>query len=155
MSYKHSQFSYLTFFITIALLTFFIWAQVTASLEPSSPDSGANLAITSMMIFIVAILASFISLQVSIDDSYLRIKFGYGLFRKKFLLSDITDAIPVKNKRYYGRGIRVRFRPKMIVYNVAGLDAVEIHLENGNTYRIGTDEPQQLHQAITNKIAGK
>ena len=42
--------------------------------------------------------------------------------------------------------------PRMWIYNVAGLDAVEIKLRNGKTYRVGTDEPKKLEQAILRKI---
>jgi hypothetical protein len=40
----------------------------------------------------------------------------------------------------------------MWIYNVSGFDAVEITLKNGNTYRIGTDEPKELEQAILQSI---
>jgi len=36
----------------------------------------------------------------------------------------------------------------MWIYNISGFDAVEIKMKNGKTYRIGTDEPQKLEQAI-------
>ena len=36
----------------------------------------------------------------------------------------------------------------MCIYNVSGFDAVEIQLKNGKIYRIGTDEPKKLEQAI-------
>jgi hypothetical protein len=100
------------------------------------------------MAFIVFALASFVSLQVSVNEKYLRIKFGYGIYQKTFLLNDIMSAGVVKNHWYYGWGIRVWLWPKMWIYNVSGFDAVEITLKNGKTYRIGTDEPKKLEQTI-------
>ena len=35
------------------------------------------------------------------------------------------------------------------MFNVAGLDAVELGLSKGGLFRIGTDEPDQLLEAIT------
>jgi hypothetical protein len=37
----------------------------------------------------------------------------------------------------------------MWIYNVSGFDAVEITMKNGKIYRIGTDEPLKLEQAIS------
>jgi hypothetical protein len=130
------------------MLTFFAWIHITASAEPKSIDSGTNFGITTMMTLILLIVTSFVSLQVVVKEKYLHIKFGYGLYRKKFLLQNIVEIKTVKNHWYYGWGVRVWFWPKMWIYNVAGFDAVEIRLKNGKVYRIGTNEPQKLEQVI-------
>jgi hypothetical protein len=62
--------------------------------------------------------------------------------------TNILSATIVKNHRYYGWGIRVWFWPKMWIFNVSGFEAVELKMKNGKTYRIGTDEPKKLEQAI-------
>ena len=152
MNYKHTQFSYLMLIVTLAVLLLFAWLYMTASAEPVSTDSGPNFAITSIMALILFILASFVTLQVIIDGEYLRIKFGFGIFQKKFSLNDIMSVKTVKNHWYYGWGIRIWLWPKMWIYNVSGFDAVEIKLKNGKTYRIGTDEPQKLEQTILHSI---
>lgn len=152
MPYKHTQIGYLMLVVTICVLALFAWAQITSRAEPPSPDSGANFLVTSIMALIIFVLASFWSLQVIIDEQYLRVKFGYGIYKKKFLLSDIISAKAVKNRWYYGWGIRGWLWPKMWVYNVSGLNAVEIKLKNGKTYRIGTDEPKKLEQEIVQLI---
>ena len=148
MNYKHTQIGYLILAVTLVVLVLFGWAHITARAEPPSYDSGTNLAVTAIMTLIIFILASFVSLQVVIDEKYLRIKFGYGIYQKKFFLNDVLSAKTVKNHWYYGWGIRGWLWPKMCIYNVSGLDAVEIKLNNGKTYRIGTDEPRKLEQAI-------
>jgi len=152
MTYKHTQIGYLMIAVTLAVLGLFAWAHITALAEPPSYNSGPNFAITATMALILFILASFVSLQVSIDEKYLRIKFGYGIYQKKFLLNEIVSAKTVKNHWYYGWGIRGWLWPKMWIYNVSGFDAVEIKLKNGKTYRIGTDEPKKLEQTILHSI---
>ncbi|MDD4983897.1 MAG: hypothetical protein PHH82_03615 [Candidatus ainarchaeum sp.] len=152
MNYKHTQIGYLMLIVTLAVLVLFVWTYITASAEPPSYYSGTNFAFTAIMVLILFILASFASLQVIIDEKYLRIKFGYGIFRKKFLLNEIKSAKTVKNHWCYGWGIRRWFWPKMWIYNVSGFDAVEIKLKNGKTYRIGTDEPKKLEEAILHLI---
>lgn len=152
MNYKHTQIGYLMLVVTLAVLVLFIWVNTMAAAEPPSADSGTNLLVTATMALIIFILASFWSLQVTINEEYLRIKFGYGIYQKKLLLNDIATAQAVKNHWYYGWGIRGWLWPKMWVYNVSGFEAVEIKLKNGKTYRIGTDEPQKLEQAILRSI---
>lgn len=152
MNYKHTQIGYLIIFTTLAVMALFAWVYITSSAEPSSVNSGPNFAITSVMTLTLIILISFWSLQVIIDDEYLKIKFGYGIYQKKFLLNDIASAKTVKNHWYYGWGIKRSLWQKMWIYNVSGFNAVEIRMKNGKTYRIGTDEPKKLEQAIINRI---
>ncbi len=152
MKYNHTQIGYLMIAITLAVLVLFAHAQIQARAEPPSVDSGSNFAITAIMALTIFVLSSFCSLQVIIDDQYLKIKFGFGIYKKKFLLSGIVSAKTVKNKWYYGWGIRGWLCTNMIIYNVSGFDAVEIKLKNGKTYRIGTDESNKLEQTILHSI---
>lgn len=152
MQYKHTQIGHLMIAVTFLVVILFTNIYIMALNEPVSLDSGPNFAITSLMTLIVFTLASFSTLQVLIDAEYVHVKFGYGLYRKKFLLQDIVSAKAVKNHWYYGWGIRRWFWPNMWIFNVSGFDAVEILLKNGKRYRIGTDKPEQLEQAILKSI---
>ena len=138
--------------VTLAVLVLFAWAQITVRSEPPSVDSGANFLVTAVMVLILFTLSSVTTLTVSIDEKYIGIKFGYGLFRKKFLLSEIVSVKQVKNHWYYGWGIRGWLWPKMCIYNISGFDAVEITLKNGKIRRIGTDDPNGLETAIKRTI---
>lgn len=88
----------------------------------------------------------FYSLTVEISDSKLSVWFGTGLIRKEFYLGEITRAVAIKNPWYYGWGIRLT--PRGWLFNVSGLDAVEISLASGKHFSIGTDRPQELERAI-------
>jgi multisubunit Na+/H+ antiporter MnhC subunit len=131
--------------VTLAVLALFVWVYITALTEYPSVDSGPNFAISVTMVFI---LASFATLTVSIDENYVRIKFGYGLFQKKIFLNKIDSVGIVKNRWYYGWGIKLWLWPKMWIYSVSGFDAVELIMKNGKIYRIGTDEPIKLESEI-------
>lgn len=152
ITYKHTQISYFMIIVALAVLVFFAYLQVTARAEPPSVNSGTNFAVTAIMALILFVLASFTTLTVSIDETSLRLKFGWGIFKKKFALADIVSTKLVKNPWYYGWGIRVWFWPHMWIYNIAGSAAVEINLKNGRIYRIGTDEPEELERALKTKI---
>ena len=77
---------------------------------------------------IIAIFLSFGWMTVIIDTDYLRVTFGLGIFRKKWKLSDVASVEIVRNKWWWGWGIR--FYGKGWLYNIAGLDAVEIALNH-------------------------
>ena len=147
-TFKRTQISYLMIVVTLAMMALFAYMHITTSAEPPSVDSGTNLAVTSIMLLILLILASFITLSVSINEHFFRIKFGYGIFAKMFALKEIASVKTVKNHWYYGWGIRVWFWPYMWIFNVSGFDAVEIIMRNGKIYRIGTDKPTELEEAI-------
>jgi hypothetical protein len=111
-------------------------------------QTGFYMPIFLFMCLILLILASFSSLSVMINEHYLQIKFSYGIFKKRFSLSEIKSARTVKHHWYYGWGIRYWIKPKMWIYNVSGFDAVEITMKDGRLYRIGTDQPKELERAI-------
>lgn len=146
--YKHTQIGYLMIVVTLAVFVLFAWLYITASAEIPSVDSGPNFLISSIMVLILFVLASFSTLTVSIDENHIQIKFGYGLFKKKLFLNEIDSVKIVKNHWYYGWGIRLWLWPTTWIYNVSGFDAVELTMKNGKIYRIGTDEPTKLESAI-------
>lgn len=153
ITYKHTQTGHLMLGVLFFLFIMFALAHISALNEIPSSDSGTNLAIVSFMLIILFTISSFTTLTVSLDEKFLRLKFTYGIFKKKFLLSDIASAKAVKNRWYYGFGIRLVFLPQKVwIYNVSGFDAVEIVLKNGKVYRIGTDDPAELERVINQNI---
>ncbi|MGB5018262.1 MAG: hypothetical protein WBO66_00875 [Candidatus Moraniibacteriota bacterium] len=151
-TYKYTQVSYVMLAVTLVVLVLFVWVYSTASAESVSIDSGPNFAITAIMACILFLLASFVTLTVSLDENSLWIRFGSGIFRKKFAVDDIVSAVCVKNHWYHGWGIRVWFWPYMWICSISGFDAVEITLRNGKIYRIGTDTPSELEVAIKHAL---
>ena len=107
----------------------------------------AYVAIPLWAAFVLAISTMlFHSLRVTVSPDVVMLRFGVGLIRKRFAIADIISAAIVRNRWWYGWGIRIT--PHGWLYNVSGLDAVEIHLRNGRKRRIGTDEPSELLAAI-------
>ncbi|PYM13487.1 MAG: hypothetical protein DME18_08920 [Verrucomicrobia bacterium] len=100
----------------------------------------------------VAVLILFASLTVVIKEDLIEIRFGPGLIRKKFRFADIQECKSVRNSWLVGWGIR--WFPGCWVFNVSGLDAVELLMKNGKRYRIGTDEPEALREVIQHKLTG-
>lgn len=150
--YKHTQIGYLILAVMLVVLVFFLWVNSVARAEPPSVDSGTNLLVTSAMVFIVLLLASFTTLTVSIQGEYLKVRFGYGIFRTRFALRDIVSVERVRNRWYYGWGIRLWLWPRTWIYTVSGFDAVELQLRDGSRYRIGTDVPDELCAAVSRAL---
>ncbi len=133
-------------FLGVALLFRFV-------LEKMAVQEESNFIILMIMALVLFIIVSFATLNVAINEKYLRIRFGYGVFGKKFLLTDIDSTSIVKNKWYYGWGIRFWFWPRMMIFNISGFDAVELKMKNGKIFRIGTDEPGNLKRVISEAIS--
>ncbi len=151
-TYKHTQIGYMMLVVALAVLILFAWVYITGLAEPKSVDSGNNFASNVTMALILFIITSFATLTTSIDENRLMIKFGYGIFSRVFPLNQIASVRSVKNRWYYGWGVKVRFWPYMWIYNVSGFDAVEIIMKNEKVYRIGTDTPSELETAIKKAI---
>jgi hypothetical protein len=88
------------------------------------------------------VLALFSTLTVTGDDRGLMARFGPGLIRKRFAWSEIHGVRRVRNHWLSGWGIR--WIGTGWLYNVSGLDAIELALGDGRVARIGTDDPDRL-----------
>jgi hypothetical protein len=108
--------------------------------------SGQWPPVIALTVLLLAVAILFSSLTVEVRDNELRWHFGPGLWTYRLPLDEITDVAVVKNHWWNGFGIRIGqgFR----LYNVSGLDAVELRLKSDEVRRIGTDDPQGLAEAI-------
>lgn len=140
-TYKHTQTGwYILVTYGIITLILILWEGTSHSIAFVIP--------IFVILFVFFIL--FPSLTVTVDDNSIQIRFGLGLIRKKFKLEDIKSCTVVRNRWWYGWGIR--WMPKGWLFNIWGFDAVELLMNNGKVYRIGTDEPQKLNEFIQKKL---
>jgi hypothetical protein len=114
------------------------------------PETWFPLALTMGLLATMILLFGW--LTVTVDHEAVRARFGVGLVRKTIPLAAIRDAVRVRNKWHYGWGLRMG--PWGPMFNVSGLDAVEIVKRDGWRFRIGTDEPEALLNAIKMRIPG-
>jgi len=119
-------------------------AAAVVALGWTTVPEGAPLSPMLVIAALVAIL--FGALTVEVDHEAVRLRFGVGLIRKRIPLRDVQASREVRNPWYAGWGIRVG--PGVVLWNVSGLDAVELALADGKRFRIGTDEPAELAAAI-------
>lgn len=107
----------------------------------------------AVLIVLVVCLFLFAVLNVRVDSEKISIRFGIGLIRKEFQVTDIASHEIVKNPWYYGWGIRRT--PHGWLYNVSGFGAVELRMKDGRSYRIGTNDTAGLYNAIENVLSDK
>lgn len=96
------------------------------------------------------VTASMKSLTVAIDENTLQFWFGDGLFKKKYALDDVVCASQYRLKPYQGWGIH--WIGGGWLYNVYGLDAVEITMKSGKKIYLGTDASEELARAINDSL---
>ena len=111
-----------------------------------SAQTGWHPVAVAVLVLLVAALAMFCCLTIEIDRRQLRCFFGPGLIRRTIAVHEIVSAQPVRNRWYYGWGIRMT--PTGWMFNVSGLDAVDLGLASGSRFRIGTDRPDEVIRAL-------
>ena len=110
-------------------------------------SSGLPDRIAGAVLGFLALISLVFSLQtVAGDDGGLSVILGPGLPVKRFAWSEIASCTSVRNSLLAGWGIR--YLGDGWMYNVSGLDAVELRLTNGRRYRIGTAHPKELEAFI-------
>lgn len=109
-------------------------------------DMNAAFAVGIPITILLVIASLFHSLTVRVSQNEISLSFGVGLIQKAFLTDEVESATAVRNRWYYGLGIKKI--PGGWLFNVSGLDAVELRMRNGKLYRIGTDQPEELLAAI-------
>lgn len=140
MLYQHTQIG-VTVIVSFVLAIVLILSILVA--DPATIPIAVYMTI--LTIFVVA-LSIFSRLTVRVCTDQVEVYFGFGLFTRRFALIEIDAVECVRNPWYYGWGIRLT--PDGWMYNVSGLEAVQLQLASGKRFRIGTDEPVPLKSAI-------
>ena len=139
--YHHVQIGYLLITIYGALCLFMALVMFATGLGP--------FYMYIMLVFGV-LMAIFATLTVAVDDRAITIEYYLGFPRMRFKMEKIAACRIVRNRWYYGWGIR--YTPHGWLFSVSGLQAVEIEMKNGKRYRIGTDDAVSFSRAIEQKI---
>lgn len=147
--YEHTQPGYVTAG-TLGLAAVLVFTVVVALDEPRSWVQGLCSGL-SLAFVVGAFLLS--SLTVEVTSEWFRFAFGPGFWEKEIPIRRIADVRPVRNPVYYGWG--VRYTSDGWLYTVSGLRAVELEMEDGQTLRVGTDEPERLHRALKRALASE
>jgi hypothetical protein len=143
VEYRHTQPGYVTAGATGAGLLF--------TAQHLLKGGTATIAVLPVVALLGGAAVAFSSLTIEVRDGVLRSYFGPGLPAKTVTIADIESVEVVENPWYAGWGIRIT--PKGMIYNVSGFQAVEVRMRSGKRFRLGTDEPEALRDAIERAMA--
>jgi hypothetical protein len=137
LEFRHTQPGTVIVASMLAAFAFAVWYGLAANW-----DLAARVEIWG----VAAVGLLFHSLTIEIDHERFRCFFGFGLIRRTFPLSEVAAVRRVRNRWFYGWGIRLIRSGWM--FNVSGFDAVELELRSGRRFRVGTDRPDDVIEAF-------
>ena len=117
---------------------------------PPEPAKTITALISALLILCLLL---FWSLSVEINTDHIHVYFGFGIIHKRIHFSEIKQVNVVHTPWYYGWGIRPA--PHGWMFNVSGFGGVELIYQNDERFRIGSDQPDQLHAAIQQLSKGE
>jgi hypothetical protein len=138
--YRQTQTSLLPVFTSIALL---IAAAFSLALVD---DSLIGWLVAGLLVLAAALVVALSRLTVVVEDGRVSATFRFGWPERRIDLDGVVAARTVRNRWWYGLGIRKI--PHGWMYNVWGLDAVELELNSSHVFRIGTADADRLLAAI-------
>ena len=142
IGYEHTQRSYLLHWLVVPMLVVVVGSVLLAGVA-----LWVCLLVAVHVVAFAWLIATFSMLTVLIDGDQIRVYFGRGWPRKTILRSAVASIRQVRNRWWYGLGI-IRWIARGALWNVWGLDAVELELKSGRIFRIGTDDAGGLVAAL-------
>lgn len=149
MNYTHTQVgtgSLLGSALGAFVLVFAVYILRTTGRGANWPRTRIVGGFTIASVCLVFLAIAFSRMTTTVDSTSLSWSFGFGLFGQRVPLSQIATAAVVQTTLDDGWGIHNT--PNGKLYNVAGGQAVHVKLRDNTTFLIGTDQPEQLRQAI-------
>ncbi|PKD43934.1 hypothetical protein [Rhodohalobacter barkolensis] len=146
MGYKNTQIGYFTILVFGIVLIFLSVITFSGGINPAEQPILNGALLLFLLLFI-----NFSSLTVQVNRRELIWYFGPGVWKYRIPIEQIRDVSEVKTNPLEGVGFR--WNPlKGWLYNVSGLKAVKVIQKDGKATRIGTNEPEQLVQAIREEL---
>ncbi len=141
--YQHTQHTYV--WLGVAVLVAGTVALAAVLTEDVAVP--AILIVVLITVVVALVTLSFAKLTTTVTPDAVTVAFTWGWPRRVIGRDHIVSHRIVRNRWLYGWG--VRWIPHGMLWNVWGLDGVELQLRDGRRFRIGTDEPERLDAALS------
>lgn len=144
-AYSHSQ-SMKSIWLIVAASALFVSVTVARL-----PDGSPVWPLAPVLLGHAALLLVFGTLTIELDAQGIEWRFGWlGKPRWQLALADIASVELARSSWLEGWGIR-HTREGML-YNAHGFAAIRLHLRNGRSLRLGSDEPERLKAFIESRL---
>lgn len=133
--YKHTQFGWMVFLFSFLPGAIILILALSNKYDERLKE---NFLLGAFILF--SLLLLFHSLKIHVADETITVSFGIGLIRKTISIVEIENCIVKKQ-----RGITL--------WSIFSFNAVEIIFKNkSQKLRIGTDNPEELCEAINERM---
>lgn len=124
-----------------------LWSASTT--ENPNTEETISLGISFILVLLMSLLFRLMKLKTVISETEIRIHF-YPFVHKVWSWRDVksVEVISYSVRESGGYGIRL-WSKYGTVYNIKGKNGLFINLKNGKKYLIGTQKPNELHQALS------
>jgi hypothetical protein len=101
-------------------------------------------SLPAILLFVMLTILSvlFFGLTIIGTQDTLELRYGIGLIRRQFKLSEIVAIRPFRTSLWHGWGIH--YSSEGLVYNISGFTAIQITMTDGKKYIIGTNDRDRL-----------
>ena len=99
---------------------------------------------------LAAVGAAFRSLTITVDDEDVRVQFGGGMITRTVPLKSVSSVNVIRTTPIQGFGIH--WLGDGWHYNIYGLNAVELRHHDGKRTVVGSDDAENLSQAISSQL---
>ena len=128
--YNQTQYGKLIFGITLVFIALIL---IFYNEIKKSDPSGEIAALSTAGAFVLLTLLVY-RLKVEVNAQEIIISFGVGLIKKRIQIKNIKSAEEVKNKFWYGWGIR--YTPHGWLWNISGYEAVELSFKKNENLEL-------------------
>lgn len=140
MLYEETQ----TYPAPLGLALIIVWAGLVAFVL--GIGSSRSVILMAVLLGFLVLAGMFSRLSTTVGSEQIIVAFRAGWPRRVIPLETVVTATVVRNRWWYGWGLRKV--PGGWLYNVWGLDAVAVERRAGSAFRIGTQDPAGLEAAI-------
>tara|TARA_X000001036_G_C20461124_1_gene717494 strand:+ start:55 stop:528 length:474 start_codon:yes stop_codon:yes gene_type:complete len=136
--------------VLVCAITFIPWL---ISL-PEEPLDGKNLpgliTIFIAPLIVFALTSMFAKLSTTVSEEKIDLVFRYGFPQKEILFSEIKSAELQKVTNMWGSGVKIMRHGSM--WRAWGNTAIAIQKHDGRRIVVGSDNPEELLQAIQSRL---
>ncbi|HEX7494949.1 MAG TPA: hypothetical protein VF346_12070 [Bacteroidales bacterium] len=144
---KFTQIGTISLIVMIPILIFCLITIIISGFKDMILVSTCGFLALTMVICLLI----FFKLTIYLNDTSISFKLGIGLITRKYMITDIQSCKTVRNDPLSGIGIRKISGGWL--YNVSGLNAIELTFKNKNSkVRIGTDKPDEIAEILSRMI---